>query len=564
MASNRQQVWTLFLLIIVLGFISGSIFVGNLPQGWPARDWFGRFRAHLGLDLQGGAHLVYEADTTQVSFEDAETAVAGVRDVIERRVNALGVSEPIVQTSKQDNRLRIIVELAGVFDVNDAIAQIGATPLLEFRTETIPPEAEEITEEERKVREEFNLQQLAKANSTIQKIIDADGQNFAELAAELSEDPANAPNGGDLGFMQRNLLVPEFGNVLFEGLTAEGETTVEPIETEFGYHIIQRLESRESADHQGVPIQEVRARHILFRTQSLEGDMPQYDPWTNTELGGKQLERAEVQFDNFSGAATVGLIFDEEGDRLFEEITDANVGKRVGIFLDGAIISSPVVQQKISGGRAVITGNFTIPEARELVERLNAGALPVPINLIGQQTVGPTLGAVSVQKSFTAGLIGFALVVLLMLIIYRVSGLLAVIALLFYASIVFSLFKLIPVTLTLAGIAGFLLSIGMAVDANVLIFERLREELKAGNAFHHAVATAFDRAWNSIRDSNVSTLITCLILAWFGTSVIKGFAITLGLGVLVSMFSAIVITRMWIEVAGKWGWLSKKKWFWGA
>jgi len=190
--------------------------------------------------------------------------------------------------------------------------------------------------------------------------------------------------------------------------------------------------------------------------------------------------------------------------------------------------------------------------------------LPVPINLISQQTVGPTLGSVSVEKSLFAGLVGFALVALFMILFYRISGFLAVISLVFYASIVFALFKLIPVTLTLAGIAGFLLSIGMAVDANVLIFERLREELKAGNAFYHAVDTAFDRAWNSIRDSNMSTLITCLILAWFGTSVIKGFAITLGLGVMVSMFSAIVITRMLIEFLSKIKWLSNKKWFWGA
>jgi protein-export membrane protein SecD len=475
MASTRQQVWILFLLIMILGFISGSIFASDLPQSWPQREWFGRFRAHLGLDLQGGAHLVYEADTTQVSIEEGESAIAGVRDVIERRVNALGVSEPVVQTSKVGDRLRIIVELAGVFDVNDAIAQIGATPLLEFKTETVAPPVEPISQEERAKREQFNREQFKKTEDTIRKIVDAQGQNFAELAIELSEDPGSAANGGDIGFTRRELLVPEFGAILYEGLTGDGETNAEPVETEFGYHIIQRLESQEAADHTGATVEEVRARHILFRTQSLEGDVPQFDPWQTTELGGKQLTRSEVQFDNISGAASVGLNFDSEGDKLFEDLTDANIGKSIGIFLDGTLISAPTVQQKISGGRAVITGNFTIPEARELVERLNAGALPVPINLISQQTVGPTLGAESVQKSYKAGLIGIALIVLLMLVIYRVSGLLAVIALLFYTSIVFSIFKLVPITLTLAGIAGFILSIGMAVDANVLIFERLRE-----------------------------------------------------------------------------------------
>ncbi|OJI06277.1 protein-export membrane protein SecD [bacterium CG10_46_32] len=564
MVSNRKQIWALFSLIIVLGFISGSIFVDHLPNQWPAKYWFERFRTHLGLDLQGGSHLVYEADTSQVSFSDAQTAISGVRDVIERRVNALGVSEPLVQVAEVGDHLRIIVELAGVFDVNEAISQIGATPLLEFKTEASAPTPVPLSKEERATREKFNADQLKKAKDTIQQIISTQGQNFAELATSLSEDPGSASQGGDLGFMRRDQLVDSFANALFGDLTGEGETTIEPVQSEFGYHIIQRLESRQVDNGNGGQVEEVRSRHILFRTQSLEGDIPQYDPWATTELGGKQLDRSEVQFDNLSGSAQVGLTFDEEGANLFENLTDHNVGRRIGIFLDGNLISAPVVQQKISGGQAVISGNFTIPEARALVERLNAGALPVPINLISQQTVGPTLGAVSVSKSVTAGLIGFILVALLMLVIYRVSGVLAVVALLFYTSIVFALFKLIPVTLTLAGIAGFLLSIGMAVDANILIFERLREELKAGNAFSHAVNVAFDRAWNSIRDSNVSTLITCLILAWFGSSVIKGFAITLGIGVLISMFSAIIITRVFIELAGRSRFLSSKKWLWGA
>ncbi|PJC41093.1 MAG: protein translocase subunit SecD [Parcubacteria group bacterium CG_4_9_14_0_2_um_filter_41_8] len=568
MPSNKQKTWILFVLIMVLGYISGSIFVGpnNLPNQWPGKYFFGQFRPHLGLDLQGGAHLVYEADTSQVTDEEAQSAISGVRDVIERRVNALGVSEPIVQTAQTPNDLRIIVELAGVFDVNDAIRQIGATPLLEFKTQSPAPERTPLSDTEKKQREEYNAQQLKKAQDTIEKIIQADGQNFAELATELSEDPGSASQGGDLGFMRRDMLVPEFGDVLFDQIREDGQTTIDPVETQFGYHIIQRIESRTVTDEKiSEPVEEVRARHILFATQSVEGDLPvNYDQWESTQLGGKQLVKSEVLFDQYSGSAQVGLKFDDEGAALFEDITDKNIGNPVAIFLDGAIISSPTVQSKISGGEAVITGNFSINEAKELVNRLNSGALPVPINLISQQTVGPSLGVVSVQKSLIAGLVGFALVALFMLLFYRISGLLAVLALAFYAAIVFALFKLIPVTLTLAGIAGFLLSIGMAVDANVLIFERLREELKAGNGFSHAVATAFDRAWNSIRDSNMSTLLTCFILAWFGTSVIKGFAITLGIGVLVSMFSAIIITRLWIELAGRVSWLSNKKWLWGA
>ena len=564
MLSQRGKIWTLFSLIIALGFISGSIFMSNLPSWWPASNWFNQFRTHLGLDLQGGAHLLYEADTSQVSDIDAKSAISGVRDVIEKRVNALGVSEPLVQTSEQGDKLRVIVELAGVFDVNEAITQIGETPLLEFRTETIPPEPEPISEEEKQAREEYNQNQLTRAEATLQRIVDAEGQNFAEVAMEVSEDPGTAENGGDLGFIPRGLLVPEFEDVLFDQLQDGGEMPGVPIETDFGYHIIQRIDSKfEENPETGEETEFVHGRHILFTTKSLEGDIPDYDPWIKTDLGGKQLQRAEVQFDNRSGSPIIGLDFDGEGSDLFEQITEANIGKRVGIFLDGSLLSAPVVQQKISGGSAVINGNFTIQEARKLVERLNAGALPIPINLVSQQTVGPTLGAISVQKSITAGIWGFILVAALVLVIYRFAGLLSVISLLFYASLVFAMFKLFPITLTLAGIAGFLLSVGMAVDANVLIFERLREELSKQDNFGKAISEAFSRAWNSIRDSNVSTLLTCLILAWFGTSIIKGFAITLGLGVLISMFSGIIITRVLVEIFARISWLRNKKWLWG-
>lgn len=547
---------------MALGFVSGSIFTNTLPTWWPAYSWFGRFRAHLGLDLQGGAHLIYQADTSKVSFDEAKSAIAGVRDVIEKRVNALGISEPVVQTATVGDKLRVIVELAGVFDVNEAIKQIGATPLLEFKTETPEPVKKEITAEEKRTREEFNKSQLKKTEDAITQIKDAQGNNFAELAAKLSEDPGSAPQGGDLGFISRASLVEPFATVLFDQLN-DNDMTIEPVATQFGYHIIQRLQTKTEKNAEGQDETMVRARHILFMTKSLAGDAPQYDPWTNTQLGGKQLTKAEVQFDQTTGVPSVGLNFDEEGAKLFEDLTGANVGKRVAIFLDGVLQQAPVVQQKISGGKAVITGNYNIKEARKIVDNLNAGSLPVPINLVSQQTVGPSLGEVSIAKSLKAGIIGFILVAIFMLAFYRFAGLLAVIALIFYASIVFALFKLIPVTLTLAGIAGFVLSVGMAVDANILIFERLREELRRGEPFERALKEGFHRAWFSIRDSNASSLITCLILAWLGTSVVKGFAITLAIGILASMFSAITITRFLMEVASRVGWLRYKKWFWG-
>jgi preprotein translocase subunit SecD len=236
------------------------------------------------------------------------------------------------------------------------------------------------------------------------------------------------------------------------------------------------------------------------------------------------------------------------------------VGKPVAIFLDGAPISIPNVQEPILGGKAVITGNFSTTEAKQLTQRLNAGALPVPVTLVSQQTVGATLGQAAVQKSLIAGLWGLIIVALFMILYYRLPGLLAVCALLVYTSISLTVFKLFPgFTLTLAGITGFILSIGMAVDANILIFERMKEELKNGKDLSKAIDDGFTRAWTSIRDSNVSSLITCLILYLFGSSIIRGFALTLALGILVSMFSAIVITRQFLLLVARWK-ISRVNW----
>jgi preprotein translocase subunit SecD len=242
------------------------------------------------------------------------------------------------------------------------------------------------------------------------------------------------------------------------------------------------------------------------------------------------------------------LEFNDEGKTLFAEITKRNVGKPVAIYLDNSPISVPRVNEPITDGRAVISGNFSIQDAKLLAQRLNAGALPVPVQLVSQQTVGATLGGESLKQSLFAGMIGLIAVAFFMILFYRLPGLFAVVALLIYGVIVLFLFKYIPVTLTLSGIAGFLLSIGMAVDANVLIFERMKEEVRDGKPLDLSIQEGFKRAWSSIRDGNLSTLITCFILAWFGTSMIRGFAITLSVGILVSMFSAIVITRQFLKV----------------
>jgi len=381
------------------------------------------FDLKLGLDLQGGTHLVYEGDLKDIPSDAQSDAMASARDVIERRVNAFGVSEPLVQVSGSN---RIIIELPGVKDINEAISLIGQTPFLEFREENPNP-----------------------------------------------------------------TLTPD----------AEGKVSVNPT-----------------------------------------------DLYMATGLTGKQFKRAVLTFNPQTGVPQISLQFDAEGTKLFSEITSRNVGKRVAIFLDGEILSAPTVNQAITNGEAVITGGFTVPEAKELVTRFNSGALPVPIKLISQQNVGATLGAQSVQKSVAAGLIGFAIVALFMIIYYRLPGLLAVIALSIYTFLALAIFKIFGITLTLAGIAGFILSIGMAVDANILIFERMKEELRKGKTLQQAVEDGFTRAWLSVRDSNFSSLITTFILAYFGTSIIRGFAITLALGILISMFTAITVTRTFLRL----------------
>lgn len=545
----RKKVWLAFIGIIILAFLAGIV---DYPSGPDIRIGGNvkEIKVHLGLDLKGGVQLVYSADTSEIPVGEEGEAVEGVRDIIERRVNAFGVSEPLVQTNRTADDWRVIVELAGVTDVDEAIKQIGETPLLEFREQIIP----ELTEGQIGALEEYNKSQKEKAEDVLRQVLEPDA-DFAALANEFSEDPGNTNIetgegvGGDLGFVRRGQFVPEFEEQLFDVLEV-GETTSELVETQFGYHIIRKTDER-VVEEEGESITEVKSSHILIQVQSEESaSQPQF---VNTELTGKQLKHAQVVFEQNTNEPYISLQFDDEGSKLFEAITERNVNKPVGIYLDGTAISVPTVQEKISGGTASITGSFTLDEAKQLARRLNAGALPVPISLISQQTVGATLGKVSVEKSLFAGVLGLLFVSLFMIVYYRVPGLIAVVSLGIYAIIVLALFKLVPVTLTLAGVAGFILSIGMAVDANILIFERTKEELRLGKPLSQSIEDGFKRAWPSIRDSNVSSLITVFILGWFGTSIIQGFAVTLGIGIMVSMFSAITITRTFLRIMnGKW------------
>lgn len=380
----------------------------------------------LGLDLQGGTHLVYQADTSQVQGTTESEAMSAVKDVIERRINLFGVAEPVVQVARTGGSWRLIVELAGVKDVNQAIELIGATPSLDFR--------------------------------------------------EAGEDVT------DLG----------------------------------AYSI--------------------------------------------TELNGSFLSRAYVQFDQL-GKPQVALDFNPQGAKLFETITERNLGKPLAIFLDGIPISVPIVQSVISGGTAVISGNFSRNEAVELAGRMNAGALPVPITLISQETIGATLGQQSLASMTKAASIGIAVLVLFIILYYRLPGLLGVVALAAYIAFILALYKVVPVTLTLAGIAGFILSLGIAVDANILIFERIKDEKRNGKTLALAIEDGFTRAWTSVRDGNITTIISALALYVIGSSFVKGFALTLIIGILMSMFTAVFVSRLLLEIIASTR-LGKISWLW--
>ena len=351
--------------------------------------------------------------------------MTALRDVIERRVNMFGVSEPLVQVEEggvlgSGREERLIVELPGVTDVKDAVAMIGQTPLLEFK-----------------------------------------------LANE------------------------------FPGLSEE--------------------------ELQQKTIDEV---------------------FSPTGLTGQYLKRATLTFDPNTGEPQVTIDFNSEGKKMFGDITRDNIGRVVAIFLDGVPISTPVIREVILEGTAQISGNFKIDEARTLVRNLNYGALPMPISLVSTETIGPSLGTAAVNAGLKAGLWSFVIIAIFLIVWYRLPGLLASIALLIYVILNLAIFKLIPVTLTAAGIAGFVLSLGMAVDANILIFERMKEELKMGRTLEDAMKEGFARAWLSIRDSNLSSIITATILYFFATTnIIKGFALVFGIGVLTSMFTAITASR---------------------
>ncbi len=544
----RLRFFSVVLLFIITGVIAYPPVIKFAPTLY---NKINQWKINLGLDLQGGIHLEYKADLSQTPKDKQAEAMQAAQAVIERRVNAFGVGEAMVQTAFSGGEHRIIVELPGVKDIDGAKKMLKETPFLEFKEERSPDDPVF------KVLEDSNKKAKEEAQKVLQEA--KEGKDFAELAKKYSQDPGSRAEGGDLGWVKKGQLVPEFEKVAFSPDLKNGEIYPDLVETQFGWHIIKKIEERGKDDQK-----EVHVAHILLAKKTLE--MYPDLKYKSTGLTGKDLESAAVTYPNQGvGEPQVALKFNKEGAKLFAEITKRNLHKTVAIYLDGKIISAPVVQAEITNGEAVITGNFTTEEAKKLKQRLNEGALPVPIELISQQSVEASLGMRSLQKSLKAGLWGLLAVMIFMIVYYRFLGLVASIALIIYTTMMITIFKLSgilspwPITLTLSGIAGFILSVGMAVDANILIFERTKEELKLGRNLQGAIKEGFKRAWPSIRDGNLSTLITSFILISIGTGFVKGFAIILVIGVLLSMFTAIVIVKYILQfIIGDWAEKYKK------
>lgn len=547
-----QKLRLRFAGVVLLGIFSALIAYPKIVA-WapPVEGFLGRFQMNYGLDLQGGIHLEYLADTHDIASDQRAEALEAAVAVIERRVNAFGVGEPLVQLSSSGDESRIIVELPGIKDIEEAKQLIKETPFLEFRELAGDEALAEI--------DQYNAQSRDAASKVLDNVLG--GSDFAEAAKTWSQDPGSRDKGGEYDFVKQGFYVEAFDTVTFDPNFKAGTIHPELVETPFGWHIIKKLEERlvpavDGGEGKGDE-REVKIAHILFPKYSL-ADFPLLQ-FKATGLSGKNLDDAFVDYQTQGiGAPQIGLRFDSEGGKLFADITKRNIGKPVAIFLDQEVISQPTVQAEILNGEAVITGDFTLPEATALVKRFNEGALPVPITLVSQQSIDASLGKTALDMSVRAGALGLAAVAVFMVFFYRFLGLIAVVALLLYTAMLLALFKLssltpFPMTLTLSGIAGFILSIGIAVDANVLIFERTREEFSFGKSMRTSLKEGFRRAWPSIRDGHISTLITTLVLMGIGTGFVKGFAITLALGVLLSLFTAVVLVRIMTEFCfGDW------------
>lgn len=578
MRRNARALITIALLIAICAAIVGfqNINIRGFNRGGDTP-----LGLSLGLDLQGGSHLVYETNltdpTTGEKQEISREQMQSLSHTIERRINSSGLGEPIIQILGED---RLLVQLPGIRDPGRAKTLIGETARLEFRHRTLnaaPQPIESIKPENIKsitvdhLREDGKLlseldsedknsqsQTLTSFPAVIVEFDETGLENFEQLFFNLAlslEKAVAAVAAGDYDSPADQI------NVTIDGVEELRFTTLA--------NSIRRLEDTprygiafpsDGTGMEGVITVE-DAEKKLGKNPKIEFALKKGYLDEEIGLSGDDLKTAYAGQHQASGLPIVNIEFDDRGTRIFGELTtdiyvkqeETGIRDQIAIILDGQELISPRVNAPITAGTAIIEGgDFTMTRVKDLALLLESGRLPVPIELIQERDVDAILGADSLRKSVAAGLIGLALVLIFMTLYYRVPGLVASVALIIYAVIVLAVFKIIPVTLTLSGVAAAILSIGMAVDANILIFERMKDELRGGRTMLSAVNIGFNRAWPAIRDSNVSTLITCAILYWFsdqlGATVVKGFAVTLVIGVSISMFSAIVVSRTIMRV----------------
>ena len=588
MGRYGRTVIIIAVVVVAAGLILGfqTISVGDFQRG-SDNTLLG---LSLGLDLQGGGHLVYQASltdpVTDAPIEVTQDQMEALKLNIERRVNSSGLGEPIIQILGSD---RLLIQLPGVGDPDRAKRIIGETAQLEFRRRTfnVSRDLDDITsadiagvsvdflpdmsdtstdvlatstEEAAQTEEEppialmieFSEDGVEKFTSVYLGLAQSYFVYQQDFITRRQEDPQASPFGGRL---------PNTLDISIDGNEKQRFTA--------SYPTIQRLDTTTYAFL--IPVEEdTQSQPSLDIARQRVGDRPEF---VFTEIIGTVDEPIGLTGDNLarafpgqhtqSGIPIVNLEFDSEGTRIFGELTldivrkqeTEGISDQIAIFLDDDELISPTVQTAITAGTAIIQGrDFTVERVRDLSLQLEAGRLPVPIELIQERDVDAILGADSLAKSVVAGLVGLSLVLLFMTLYYRLPGLIASVALIIYATLVMAIFKILPVTLTLSGVAAVILSIGMAVDANILIFERMKDELRAGRTLLSSINIGFDRAWPAIRDGNISTLITCVILFWFadqlGASVVQGFAVTLAIGVVVSMFTAITISRTLLRFMG--------------
>ena len=530
MKNTKLRSLIILVVLLVTAYFVAPLIFPTLPSFWTEK------RLKLGLDLQGGMQILLDVDHSKLEIDakGKEEVVKTALEIIRNRIDQFGVSEPSIQ--RVGNK-RIIIQLPGLKDFGRAKDLIGKTALLEFKLfaegDLIKETYEKLDEYLQEHFTEFDyLQKIKQVKEEIAEIdvLEADEETIEEEEVTATEEEAEEED-------------EENSNVFTSLITTDDMPGL------IAHKNISKLKQLLKDEN----IRKIIPAGLQIAVgkenkNDVFANRPIYFLQERSELSGKNLENAKTSLGQgydprTSGKPYVSLKFDKTGAKMFENVTGQNIDKPLAIVLDGVVHSAPTIQDKIRGGEAQITGSFTLDECQDLVIVLNAGDLPAPVNIIEERTVGPTLGSDSIKAGIMAALIGLAIVVIFMIIYYGMSGLIANIAVAINICFILAVMTMLEGTLTMPGIAGMILTIGMAVDANVLIFERIREELKSGKTVRSAVDAGFGRALITILDANITTLITALVLYQFGTGPIKGFAVTLSIGIIGSMFAAIVLVK---------------------